>query len=138
MRGAKLDGVNLYGANLRWAKLEGADLEEAKLDPEFIESRQIVPKEGSFRAWKKTTKGVIRIEIPADAERVSALKSRKCRASKIKVIFGKGCGGTGPQYGSLTYDRGEVVEADSFNGDAREECTNGIHFFMTKKEAEEW
>jgi hypothetical protein len=38
----------------------------------------------------------------------------------------------------LEYKEGEVVYADAFNDDIRVDCTSGIHFFMTKKEAEEW
>jgi hypothetical protein len=35
-----------------------------------------------------------------------------------------------------TYCVGEIVRPDSYNGDFREECTNGIHFFITRAEAE--
>ncbi len=38
----------------------------------------------------------------------------------------------------MYYYKGAIVEADSFDDDIRLECTNGIHFFMTKEEAEEW
>ena len=99
---------------------------------------QIVPSEGSFIAWKKTTKGVIKISIPASAKRTSSLIGRKCRAEYVKVISGPGCGGFSPTKGNSIYNKGEVIYADKFDPDIRTECTNGIHFFMTKEEAEQW
>jgi len=97
---------------------------------------QICPTTGSFRAWKKTTAGVIEIEIPSKSKRTSSLIGRKCRAGFIKVITP---GGKSPTKGNLDYSKkGSIVRADSFDSDIRVECTNGIHFFMTKEEAEKW
>ena len=36
------------------------------------------------------------------------------------------------------YEVGKIVNPDSYNDDIRLDCTNGIHFFVTKQEAEEW
>lgn len=130
--GANLKGANLRGANLRGAKLWGANLEGANL-PHF----QITPSEGSFIGWKKTTKGVIKLLITDDSKRTSTLIGRKCRASRVVVLGGDGVGGTGPNYNYITYDEGITIETD-FDDDIRVECTKGIHFFMTKLEAEEW
>lgn len=133
LKGADLRGANLYGANLYGADLRGANLKGAEL-PNFL----IAPEEGSFTAWKKTTKGVIKIIVPEDAERTNSLIGRKCRASKIVVVDGEGCGGTGTHYRVITYDKGATIECPDYDGDIRVECTKGIHFFMTKKEAQEW
>ena len=135
LSGANLWSANLWSANLRNANLSGADLSGANL-PHF----QIVPSKGSFTAWKKTTKGVIKIEIPTKAKRTSSLVGRKCRASFIKVIEGAGCGGVSPtqSLNELTYNKGDIVYADKYDNDIRVECTHGIHFFMTKEEAEAW
>ena len=131
---ANLRGANLRGANLRGANLRGAYLRGAALSP-----FQICPEEGGFYAWKKTTKGVIKIYIPPKAKRTSSLIGRKCRAEYVKVISGQGCGGTGPNYrGLVYYFKGQTVRADKYDDDIRVECTGGIHFFMTKAEAEEW
>ena len=130
---ADLRDADLIGANLRCADLRRADLRDAKL-PHF----KICPEEGGFYAWKKTSRGVIKIYIPADAKRCNSLIGRKCRASKIKVISGAGCGGTSPNKGNEKYTKGSTIHADKFDDDIRIECTNGIHFFMTKQEAEEW
>jgi len=119
--------VNLQYANLQDANLWGAILPLYK----------ILPEEGSFVAWKKTTKGVIKILIPEDAKRVSNLVGRKCRTDKIIVLEGPGCGGTGPNYPGIAYNKGKVVTA-TLNEDIRVDCTEGIHFFLTKEEAEQW
>jgi hypothetical protein len=99
---------------------------------------QLCPETGSFTAWKKTTKGVIKISIPASAKRTSSLVGRKCRAEAVRVLSGPGCGGSSPTQGSLVYNRNSLVYAEGYNDDVRLECTGGIHFFMTRKEAEEW
>ena len=133
LRGADLRGADLYGANLYGANLCGADLYGAGL-PHF----QICPETGSFDAWKKTTKGVIKIRIPSKAKRTSSVCGRKCRAEYIKVLSGTGLGGTGPIHSSLTYKKDTFVYARKYDDDIRVECTDGIHFFMTQKEAEEF
>ena len=150
LKGANLKGANLKGAVLRRADLKGADLRRATLEGAYLQGANlegatlphfsIVPEEGGFYAWKKTSKGVIKIYVPADAKRCNSLVSRKCRASKIKVISGEGIGGSSPNRTrrAILYLKGTTVESDKWDDDIRVECTHGIHFFMTKKEAEEW
>lgn len=133
LRGANLRSANLRGANLMDANLRGADLRGANLPP-----FQIVPSAGSFIAWKKTTTGVIKIRVPAKAKRTSSLVGRKCRAEYVVVLSGDGCNGFSPTHGKLQYKKGETIVADKYDDDIRVECTHGIHFFMTKEEAEQW
>jgi hypothetical protein len=140
---ANLENANLRYANLGYANLENADLYNAYLYNTNLKNAslphfQICPEEGSFYAWKKTTIGVIKVYISAKAKRTSSLVSRKCRTSCVKVVSGDGCGGKSPTYGNLTYNKNDIIYADSFDDDIRLDCTNGIHFFMTKREAEEW
>ena len=137
LEGAALRSANLVGANLRSANLVGANLEGADLQGANLPDFQIVPTEGSFIAYKKVSFGVIKIEIPADAKRTSTLVGRKCRASHVKVLEGSGFSCTYTE-NPIKYETGSTVYADSFNDDIRVECTNGIHFFMTEKEADEW
>ncbi len=132
LQDANLRGANLQGAILRGANLWGANLQGATLPP-----FQIVPEEGSFIAFKKVDTGVIKILIPEDAKRTSTLVGRKCRASYVLVLEGSGNSPTHTQ-NALEYKEGEIVVADSYDDDIRIECTNGIHFFMTRKEAEDW
>ena len=91
---------------------------------------------------------IIQVKIPASAKRTSSLVGRKCRCSElipIKVVKGRvndkhkmpgwrnRCS-TGVFY----YAIGEVAVPDSYDDDIRIECTNGLHFFMTLEEAEQW
>ena len=130
LEGANLNGANLNGANLMWANLNGANLEGAKL-PHF----QICPEEGDFIAWKKVSKGVVKLLIPKEAKRTSSLVGRKCRAEFAVVLEGFGVSNHDLK---TTYVPGAIVYPDKYDDDIRIECTNGIHFFMTKREAEEY
>lgn len=138
LTGADLYGANLSDANLSDANLYDANLSRANLTGAKLPNFQICPQEGYFLAYKKTTKGVITLLIPEDAKRTNSLVGRKCRASKVVVIDGEGCGGTGTCYKGIVYDLGSVIVCDNYDDDIRVECTKGIHFFMTLAEAEEW
>lgn len=132
LRYANLRGADLRDADLRYAILQDASLQDAKL-PHF----KITPEEGSFIGWKKTDKGVVKLLVTEDAKRTNSLVGRKCRASKVKVLEGSP-GATGTRYGSLVYETGATLEVKDFDDDIRVACTTGIHFFMTRQEAEEW
>jgi hypothetical protein len=138
---ANLSEANLSGAYLSEANLSRADLSEATLG-----ARSIVPPSGAFEAWKKLSDGhVAHLLIPADAKRMSSLVGRKCRASKAKVLAiytpegkktRKKVGGIHDE--SFTYRAGQTVTPDEYNDDIRIECSNGIHFFLTREEAAEY
>ena len=132
LRDADLRGAYLQGAYLRGAYLQGADLQGADL-PHF----QIVPEAGAFVGFKKLDNGVIcMVEIPAESKRTSSLVGRKCRAEFVKVLEGNGKSPTADN--PIEYAVGKITKADSFDDDIRVECTNGIHFFITRQEAEEY
>lgn len=148
LRGADLSRAELLGADLSNADLSEARLRDANLYLAEIEGTilqpPIVPLEGEFIGYKKVlssphgTYDVITLRIPADAQRTSALASRKCRASHVEVVEGEGEGVSPTCDNKLTYTPGATVRAGIFNPDRREECTYGIHFFMTREEAEEY
>ena len=125
---ADLQDADLRGANLRSADLRGADLRHAVL-PNF----QICPEEGEFIGWKKTTMGVVKLKITG--KRTSSLIGRKCRCSEAIVLEGSGFD---KHSNTIEYKEGETVKPDSYDYDIRIECAHGIHFFITKKEAEEY
>ena len=137
LRGADLQGADLQDANLRGANLRGANLRDADLQGANLPDFQICPETGAFDAWKKTGNGVIKIRIPASAKRISSLVGRKCRAAFVKVLKGSGYSSI-RALKKLYYEEGKIVHADSFDDDIRVECSHGIHFFMTKEEAEEF
>ena len=140
LKGANLKGANLYGANLKGANLKGANLEGANLKGANLPIS--CPEEGAFIAWKKVDGCLVKLLIPEDAKRSSAT-TRKCRASKAKVIDITRISDGEPiqqvvntNYNpSVTYTKGEEVLPDSWDVDRWNECSHGIHFFITKQEA---
>ena len=100
------------------------------------------PKEGSFIGYKKCRDGrIVQLEVPEDAKRSSAYR-RKCRCSKAKVLNIWTWKGEEAEYAvsffdtGFIYHKGETIEAEHFDDDRFKECSFGIHFFMTRKEAE--
>ena len=142
LRGANLTGAYLTGADLTGAYLTGADLTGANLTGARLPDYSVCPDAGSFTAWKKLSSGIIaEIIIPEEAGRTSSLIGRKCRAEfvVVKALHGTDADSAHSMRGdSFTYKVGEKVVPDSYNDDIRLECTNGIHFFITRKEAEEY
>lgn len=127
----------MEGANLRSADLEGANLEGAK--GLYINC----PEVGSFIAFKKLSDNLIaKLEIPEHAKRSSST-GRKCRASTAKVleIFNiynyekKYEIGYSEHRADFKYEVGKFVFPDSFDEDRFNECSSGIHFFITLQEA---
>jgi hypothetical protein len=145
LRSANLSGANLYGADLRGANLYGANLRDADLSGADLSPSSLVPQEGDFTAFKKLEGGKIaKLLIPADAKRVSSLVGRKCRASHAVVLEITYNGvpdpdgeGRSSHNSAFKYKVGETVRAD-LNDDIRIECASGIHFFITRKEAEKY
>ena len=143
--------ADLFCANLSGANLNGVDLSKAKLcyATNVPDLAMACPREGSFIAWKKIWdyegdyKGdfIVKLEIPEDAKRSSAA-TNKCRCSKAKVLEIKSVD-TGECVDVITnmnrrtcvYKVGEYVYPDTFDGNRWNECSNGIHFFMTEQEA---
>ena len=141
LRGANLRGANLYGANLYEADLRGADLRGADLLVPMA-----CPTEGEFIAWKKCNANIIvKLLIPDTALRSSAT-GRKCRASEAKVltIYDMDTGIEVENAHSchdptFVYRVGETVKPTcEFDPDRWNECTSGIHFFITREEAERY
>jgi hypothetical protein len=156
LRGADLWGADLRGADLREAYLKGADLRGADLwgadlrgadslnQPE-IKRRANCPLSGEFIAWKKLDTGAIaKLKIPAWARRVSPIVGRKCRAELAIVLEideqnGRNIKEMPGQYDHDTvYRVGRVVSPDSYDASPLVECSHGIHFFLTRQEAEDW
>jgi hypothetical protein len=137
---ADLRGADLYGANLRGADLYGANLRGAKDIPDMVCAQtSIVPEHGSFVGWKKCRDGVlVKLQIPASAKRSNAT-GRKCRASKVKVLDVIGAEVAESRHrAGFTYKKGQTVIPDLFDDDRWVECSSGIHFFITRLEAEQY
>ena len=146
LSGADLRGADLSGADLSCANLFGADLSGASMDQMMWNIYTVFyplqcPDSGSYIGYKKASGLVVELEIPADARRSSAT-SRKCRASKAKVlsitdINGNPAGGqVKSNYDpNFVYAIGETVEVTDFDDNRWNECSTGIHHFITRAEA---
>ena len=146
LRGANLRGADLSGANLSCANLSNANLSGASMDQMIWDIHTVFyplqcPDSGSYIGYKKASGLVVELEIPADARRSSAT-SRKCRASKAKVLSITDINGNpaGGQVKSnydpdFVYTIGETVEVSDFDDDRWNECSTGIHHFITRAEA---
>ena len=146
LSGADLRCANLSDADLRCADLRNADLCGASIDQMMWNIYTVFyplqcPESGSYIGYKKASGLVVELEIPADARRSSAT-SRKCRASKAKVlsitdINGNPAGGqVKSNYDpNFVYAIGETVEVTDFDDNRWNECSTGIHHFITRAEA---
>jgi hypothetical protein len=145
---ADLYGANLSGAYLSEAYLSGADLSRANLSEAYLSEAKlgavtsarlsICPQEGSFVAYKKVHEGIVKLLIPETAKRSNAT-GRKCRASEAIVLElppGIACGHSLHDW-NFTYTRGCTVKPkEGFCEDRWQECASGIHFYLTREEAE--
>ena len=89
--------------------------------------------------WKKCSGGVIvKLRIPSDAKRSHAF-GRKCRAEFADVIEVIGADfGISSHDGETRYEAGKRVIPDSFDENWQDECSNGVHFFISRVEAENY
>jgi hypothetical protein len=111
--------------------------------------------EGDIIGYKKCTyRGsyensdfrIVKLLIPAKAKRCSAT-SNKCRAEYAVVLEILNVNGNKSKLNKVfsihnplfVYEIGRIVKPTSpFNSDRGKECTSGIHFFRTFKEAAEY
>jgi len=115
-----------------------ANLYEAKNAELAIASTRILP-EGALIGWKKCRNGVIvKLRIPEAAKRSHAF-GRKCRAEFAEVLEVIGADfGVANYDGKTEYRIGQTVKPREWNEDYAIECAGGIHFFITRIEAEEY
>ena len=152
LRGADLSGTNLRGANLKGADLSctnlvGADLSCTNLSGALFNEYTAMfllqcPSEGSFIGWKKANQLIIKLEICSDAKRSSAT-TLKCRCSKAKVIEIQNIDGTIAEQQKVhsdkdfnfIYEKGKIVSVKDFDDNRWNECSAGIHFFISREMA---
>ena len=143
LAGANLADANLAGAYLARANLAGANLARANLadakNAEFAIAQTRILPDGDLIGWKKCMQGVIvKLRIPEAAKRSHAF-GRKCRAEYADVIKVIGADvGISQHDGKTEYRAGQRVTPDRFDENWQEECSSGIHFFITRLEAENY
>jgi uncharacterized protein DUF5758/pentapeptide repeat protein len=134
-----INGIDLKigrGANLSGANFSGANLCDVKNMPVLAAARTIIAGEGELIGYKKLSNNVIcKLRIPVDAKRSNAT-DRKCRAEFAIVLEGEG---SSRHDCTFIYKVGETVRPrESFCEDRWKECASGIHFFLTREEAEDY
>ena len=151
LRYADLSNADLSNADLRYADLRYADLRYADLSNANLSNAIAVamtcPSDGAFIGWKKAVSkngfAIVKLQILDDAKRSSAT-GRKCRCDKAKVlaIYDQDNREIDEAHSdrdvSFIYRPGEIVVPNSFDDNRWNECSNGIHFFITRQEAEEY
>ena len=136
-----LSGANLSSANLRGADLRSADLRGTKGSKLVIAQTRILP-EGEIIGWKKCRdQKIVKLLIPREAKRSHAF-GRKCRAEYVKCLEIFGSDGSVQTEAISLHDRktkytpGEFVYPDKLSDNWQDECARGIHFYITRIEAE--
>jgi hypothetical protein len=148
---ANLQNADLFGANIQGAYLRETNLQNAKL-PKFQ-----IPQRKSLIVYKKLLCGAIAtLQIASRAARTASLvgsspemkaegKFGKCRTERAFVVAIEDQQGRPVKTGhslhnpNFIYEVGKEVKPEqNYDSNIRVECANGIHFFMTKKEAEEY
>lgn len=142
---AIINAANLSYADLSGANLRGTDLSKLIYDEDTAFYALQCPETGSFIGYKKAHGYIVELEILADAKRSSAT-SRKCRCSAAKVLSITTISGKSTKVKEIASNRdsnfvyrvGEIVRVDYFDEDRWNECSTGIHFFITRSEAERY
>ena len=140
--GANLGDADLSGADLSGANLINADLRNVKYNEKTAFLAFVCPEEGDFIAWKRVGEVIVKLRIPSEAKRSSAT-TRKCRCEFAEVLELQNLDGTpykddkviNDNYIETIYKVGEIVHPDSWDDNRWNECSHGIHFFMTRDEA---
>ena len=139
--GANLRGADLYDADLRGANLYGANLCGADLygtEGGLIEYRKGKILTENITGYKKCRNDIIvTLLIPRGAI-VFSINGNKCRTNRAKVIAIDGTDRAYSKYKYMTYYVGDEFNIYDFNCEYNVECAEGIHFFMSREEAENY
>ena len=148
LTGANLTGANLTGAILRHANLSGVDLIKSELEyadltdtilDENEQCRKGIVLTEPMIGYKKASGGkIITLEILVGAK-VFSINNSKRRASKVKVIDMQGETELSSIHDNdFKYHVGDEIEITNFDENYNVECSTGIHFFLTRDEAEKY
>lgn len=152
LRGADLRDANLKRANLMYANLRGADLRDANLKGIDFRSADLTDASLSganeyiigkmlnepIIGYKACQNGIIvTLEIPKGAI-VFSINGSKCRTNKVKVIAIDNENRAFSAFNGMSYYVGDEITVYDFNCMYNVECGKGIHFFLTREEAENY
>lgn len=147
---------SIFGSNFNSANLSDVK----RINRVLAACLLVCPSEGEFIGWKKVLDEneinayIVKLRIPADAKRSSAT-TRKCRASYVitesieqvkidldeNIIFNKDKPVfvdkiLNKAYCKTVYEINKPTYPDDWDENRWNECSNGIHFFITREEAE--
>ena len=133
-----LEAAIKAGINLSGADLSGADLSGAK-NSELVQAQTSILPEGNLVGWKMCRNNVVvKVLIPQKARRSNAT-GRKCRAEYVQVLQVFGAEeGISRHDGKTAYRKGEIVKCNNWDENRWAESSGGIHFFLTRIEAESY
>ena len=146
LRGAYLSGADLSDADLRGAYLSGADLRDAGLSDadlsgakgNLIEYRKGKILTKDIIGYKKCRGNkIVTLKIPRGSI-VFSINGNKCRTNQAEVIAIDGDNVAYSSYKYMSYYVGDKITVYNFNCEYNIECAEGIHFFMTREEAENY
>ena len=146
---SRLENCSFYKSNILCTGFENAEFvgdtlfEGANIQNTYLPQglRNILGRilDKPIIGYKKTREGVvIKAEIPAGAI-VFSINGKKCRTNRAKIIDMQ-CYTmlTSSHDSSFRYTLGQEIEILDFDPCYNHECAPGFHFFMTKKEAEDY
>lgn len=132
----------LKGVSCKGTVFSNSRLQTASDIPSLLAARCSILPAGDIIGWKKCKYGkIVKLLIPAHAERSNAT-GRKCRASEAKVLAiyapyeGEVDFATSIYSSAFIYRVGEIVKPVTWNTSRWSECGGGIHFYLTREEAE--
>lgn len=141
-------GVKVHDISLYHSTLIESDIKDSMICPEtgsFIGYKVAcidIPTFDNLKSFKNM--GIIKLEIPEDAKRLSPhFGISKCRCDKAKVLEIASVLDSSKHYDtaysiydkSFKYKVGETVSVEDFDDNRYNECSTGIHFFMSKEDA---
>ena len=133
---ANLTDANLSGVDLINSELEYADLTDTILDENEQCRKGIVLTEPMIGYKNSNECKIITLEIPIGAK-VFSINNKKRRTNKAKVIDMQGETELSSIHDiDFKYHVGDEIEIEDFDDNYNVECSTGIHFFLTREEAE--
>ena len=164
LKDANLTYADLKNADLRFSNLSNTDLNDTNLSNVNLRYTDLnntkynhltsffalqCPEKGSFVAYKKAlsiennneVEVIVELLVMEDSERSSAT-SRKCRFSHTKTLSITSLDGKinysiahSMKYSDFIYEVGKENTVDDFDKNRWNECSTGIHGFITREEA---
>ena len=149
LRFSNLSNTDLNGTNLSNVNLRYTDLNNTKYNHLTSFFALQCPEKGSFIAYKKAlsiennnkVEVIVELLVMEDSERSSST-SRKCRFSHTKTLSITSLDGKinysiahSMKYSDFIYEVGKENTVDDFDKNRWNECSTGIHGFITREEA---